>query len=38
MSKKKKSKLRAKYIAARAILIGLMIIFLVGCIAISTAK
>ena len=37
-NKKKKTKVRAKYIAARGILIGLGLILLVGCIAIATVK
>ena len=35
---KKKSKLKAKHIASRAILIGLGIMILIGCITISLAK
>ena len=35
---KKKNKLKAKHIAARAILIGLSLMILIGCIAIGLAK
>ena len=35
---KKKSKLRAKHIAARGILIGLIVMFMISCIVISTAR
>ena len=38
MSKKKKNKVRAKYIAARAILVGVSIVFVIMCAAICTVK